>query len=122
MKPLADMSQVEHFEFPKTSSKEKLLESLDTFLSSPEEAWAEFERLQAFSRDHISGDTDTATLGDNRGKNRYEEKVESHNSSQSSIKVQGHRPLQLAVSENPRQGSQAGGGAEQVHQCLLDCL
>lgn len=80
------MSQVEHFEFPKTSSKEKLLESLDTFLSSPEEAWAEFERLQVFSRDHISGDTDTATLGDNRGKNRYEEKVESHNSSQSSIR------------------------------------
>ena len=63
------MSQIKHFEFPKTSSKEKLLESLDTFLSSPEEAWAEFERLQVFSRDNISGDTDTATLGDNRGKN-----------------------------------------------------
>ena len=30
------MSKVEHFEFPKTSSKEKLLESLDTFLASPE--------------------------------------------------------------------------------------
>ena len=70
------MSQIKHFEFPKTSSKEKLLESLDTFLSSPEEAWAEFERLQVFSRDNISGDTDTATLGDNRGKNRYEKETQ----------------------------------------------
>ena len=69
------MSKFEHFEFPKTSSKEKLLESVDTFLSSPEEAWAEFERLQAFSRDHITGDTNTATLSDNRGKNRFEEKT-----------------------------------------------
>ena len=75
------MSQIEHFEFPKTSSKEKLLESLDTFLTSPEVAWAEFERLQVFSRDHITGDTDTATLGDNRGKNRYEYRQLAINSS-----------------------------------------
>ena len=73
------MSQIEHFEFPKTSSKEKLLESLDTFLTSPEVAWAEFERLQVFSRDHITGDTDT--LGDNRGKNRYEYRQLAINSS-----------------------------------------
>ena len=75
------MSQIEHFEFPKTSSKEKLVESLDTFLTSPEVAWAEFERLQVFSRDHITGDTDTATLGDNRGKNRYEYRQLAINSS-----------------------------------------
>ena len=68
------MSHVEHFEFPRTSSKAKLLQSLDTFLSSPEEAWAEFERLSVFSRDHITGDTDTANQGDNRGKNRCMQK------------------------------------------------
>ena len=48
----------------------RLLASLETVLRCPEAVYEEFERLQEFCRDHVTGDTHTATQPANRGKNR----------------------------------------------------
>ena len=66
------MATSQHYRFPRTASVPKLLASLEAALLRPEAVFEEFERLQEFCRDHVTGDTDTATQAANRGKNRYE--------------------------------------------------
>ena len=65
------MATSQHYRFPRTSSVPRLLASLETVLRCPEAVYEEFERLQEFCRDHVTGDTHTATQPANRGKNRY---------------------------------------------------
>ena len=65
------MATSQHYRFPRTSSVPRLLASLETVLRQPEAVYEEFQRLQEFCRDHVTGDTHTATQPANRGKNRY---------------------------------------------------
>ena len=65
----------QHFEFPKSSSHKKLLQSLDSILATREAILDEYEALQQFSRENITGDTDTAVSDENRSKNRYKDIV-----------------------------------------------
>ena len=65
----------QHFEFPKSLSHKKLLQSLDSVLASKDTMLDEYEELQKFSKENITGDTDTAVSDENRSKNRYRDIV-----------------------------------------------
>ena len=65
----------QHFEFPKSLSHKKLLQSLETILASKNAILDEYEQLQQFCKENITGDTDTAVSDENRSKNRYKDIV-----------------------------------------------
>ena len=57
--------------FEISKSKTKALASLNALLESDKTVLEEYERLQAFTKENIAGDMDTAATDDNRAKNRW---------------------------------------------------
>ena len=68
-------SNYQHYEFPKSLSHKKLLHSLDSILASKDKILDEYDQLQQYCKDNITGDTDTAVSDENRSKNRYKDIV-----------------------------------------------
>ena len=55
-----------HYEFPR--SRKEILSSLNLVLEDKETIYQEYDRLQNYAQEQVTGDTDNAVNEDNKGK------------------------------------------------------
>jgi hypothetical protein len=58
-----------HYEFPRP--RKEIISSLNLVLEDKETIYQEYDRLQNYTQESVSGDTDNAVNEENKGKNRW---------------------------------------------------
>lgn len=68
---MADKMEKSHHKFPR--SRNELLKNLQEWTTDREELFREYQRLQEFTAENVSGSTEMAVVEENRRKNRYKD-------------------------------------------------